>query len=176
MRHGLGPSKNGTGVYRDLGVIEATWALLEGRDRIRTPDDCRMLVEGATHPEAVEAAAARAGLDRAPIIGAENGEVQEARRAVLDSVERRFTSLLFPDDEKLFTRLGLQDLRITLDPPRPGPFGTPISALAIPGHMAKGIDPEADPNISGEGEQLEVRLAGKGFAYDRLGLATVEAG
>jgi CRISPR-associated endonuclease/helicase Cas3 len=176
MRHGLGPTKEGTGVYRDLGVIEATWAQLEGDVVLRVPQDCRALVERATHPEAVEAAATRAGLSRAPITGAENGEIQEARRAALDSVIRPFTSLLFPDEEKLSTRLGLQDLRIPLSPPRLGPFGAKISALTVPGHMARGIDPEAEAEVTPHGDVLRVALAGKAFVYGRLGLETNGAG
>lgn len=174
MRHGLGPGRDGAGVYRDLGVIEATWALLEGRDAIRTPDDCRLLVERATHPDAVEAAAARAGLDRSLVQGVENAEKGLGRSVTLDSVATRFTALLFPDslDEgAVVTRLGLKDLRIPLEPPRPGPFGTPISALCIPGHLAKGIDPEAAPDIRPDGAGLRIALGGRGFVYDRLGLS-----
>ena len=129
--------------------------------------------DAAAIAPAVEAAAARAGVSRAAIIGAENGEIAEARRAALDSVHAPFTSLSFPEDQKLSTRLGLQDLRVPLDPPREGPFGAEITALTIPGHMVQVRDreTEAEAKVPQEGDSLRVALDGKTFGYGRMGLS-----
>jgi CRISPR-associated endonuclease/helicase Cas3 len=169
MRHGLGPFDDGSGIYPDLGVIEATLSLLEAQDVICVPQDCRRLVEGATHPEAVAAAADVAGLDRSRTLGAASAERSQGRQLRLD-IGVPFSAHLFPDEEKIGTRLGLEDRRVVLAAPIIGPFGAEIDVLVIPGHMARGIPPDAEAEATSEDGFTSLEIGGLRFGYDRLGL------
>lgn len=60
-RYGLGPMKDGGGVYPDLLQLEATLRLLEAHATIAIPADNRRLVEHALHPEVIDALAAELG-------------------------------------------------------------------------------------------------------------------
>jgi CRISPR-associated endonuclease/helicase Cas3 len=177
-RHGLGPIKDGQGVYRNLLHLEATWRVLEENPQLRIPADNRRLVERALHPDVSDALKAKLGT-----AWINHGNQQEgmaiserglARDFALD-VGAAFTSLLFPpQDEAVSTRLGTRDRLVRFDPPLPGPFGTPISQIRIPGWMASGIGAEVEPTeIAEDDEGVIFRLGERIFRYGRFGLEAV---
>ncbi len=174
-RHGLGPIKDGQGVYRNLLHLEATWRVLEDNPRLRFPADNRRLVESALHPDVSDQLTAELGT-----AWLNHGNQQEgmtiaerglARDFALD-VHATFSALVFPGkDEAVATRLGTRDRLVSFDPPLPGPFGEPISQLRIPGWMATGIGPEVEPSdITDDGEGMTFRLGERVFGYGRFGL------
>lgn len=174
-RHGLGPIKDGQGVYRNLLHLEATWRVLDENPRVRIPADNRRLVESALHPDVSERLKAELGT-----AWINHGNQQEgatiaerglARQSSLD-VRATFTSLLFPkQDEAVSTRLGTRDRLVTFDPPLPGPFREAISQIKIPGWMAGGIGVETEPSdIGDDGEGVSFRLGERAFRYGRFGL------
>ncbi|MFH6787045.1 MULTISPECIES: CRISPR-associated helicase Cas3' [Methylobacterium] len=177
-RHGLGPTKEGRGIYPRLAVIEATWRLLEEPARIAVPCDCRRLVELTTHPEALDAVAVQKGgawLDHAT--RQEGGRIADATLAAHHRLDMatRFTELLFPKDETVRTRLGADDRLIPPDAPFVGPFGATITQLRIPGWMLKDAGPipdDATVSVREEAgaEGVRFTLGTVGFRYDRLGL------
>lgn len=176
-RHGLGPFREGRGIYGDLRVIEATWALLEAKADIAVPADCRGLVEAGTHPDALAAAASRTGLTEhmMQVEGRDLGDRDAARRHRLD-MDRPFLDLLFPQDEAIRTRLGADDRLIDLPKPLSGPFGAMIARLRLPGWIAKGIG--AEPAVAAKDAcgGLQLLVDGQSFLYDRFGLRRGEAG
>ncbi|GJD53526.1 hypothetical protein OPKNFCMD_6302 [Methylobacterium crusticola] len=177
-RHGLGPPKQGRGIYPRLAVIEATWRLLEERARIVVPCDCRRLVELTTHPEALDAVAAQKGgawLDHAT--RQEGGRVADRTLAADHRLDMAapFTDLLFPEDEKVRTRLGADDRLIPPKAPFVGPFGVTITQLRIPGWMLKDAGQLPDDvtvavREEAGAEGVRFTLGTVGFRYDRLGL------
>lgn len=173
-RHGLGPMKDGQGVYRNLLHLEATWRVLEANPQIRIPHDNRRLVETVLHPDMAEKLKAELGT-----AWINHGNQQEgkaiaerdlARNSALD-VREPFDSLRFPEqDEKIATRLGTRDRLVRFDPPLTGPFGEPVSQISIPGWMA-GVDAKAEPSDIRTNEQgLTFHFGGAAFEYGRFGL------
>jgi CRISPR-associated endonuclease/helicase Cas3 len=177
-RHGLGPMKDGGGVYADLLQLEATLRLLEAELRVSIPADNRRLVERALHPDVLDGLAAELGTawvnhanDRAGIDFADRGT---ARDLSLD-LATPFRDLVFPDwAEKVAARLGALDLLVDFDPPLPGPFGEDVDRIAIPHWMARGVGPDDQPVLLGEHEEGRLfRLGERTYVYGRWGLAPV---
>ena len=176
--HGLGGVH---GPYRDLVVLEATRRLIKQHPVWRIPSMNRMLVERATHPDAVDALSVELETlspawrhVRQDIEGNDLGDAFQARCARIDWSER-FDSdqLVFRRDETFKTRLGASDLRIKLPTSVKGPFGEGIETISIPSHWADGIDLKAslEPELAAvEPDQIIFALQGKQFRYGRLGL------
>ena len=174
-RHGLGPIRDGAGVYPDLLVLEATWRLVAANALIDLPEDNRRLVEGALHPEVADLLKHELGTAWSNHANVQDGtalaERNLAQRWRLD-LTAPFDTLLFPDlDEAIATRLGTRDRSVDVDPAVSGPFGHAVDRLNIPGWMAGGIPPEVEPVFaSSDAEGLQFRLGDRGFRYSRWGL------
>ena len=175
-RHGLGGAH---GPYRDLVGLEATRRLILRHPEWRIPEMNRLLVEHATHPQALELLTRELEtIDprwrdaRQRIVGTGMSEVQLAQQAALPW-SKRMAETIFPQDESLATRLGAQDLAIALPEGLIGPFGTPIRFLSIPSFWLGNIDlgkdlvPQVDTITPG---RLILRIQSEAFQYDRLGL------
>ncbi|MCO6416032.1 CRISPR-associated helicase Cas3' [Siccirubricoccus sp. KC 17139] len=170
-RHGLGR------VYEDWRMIEATWRLLEGHATWRVPEMNRLLVENATHPEALAAieAAWREADDRwarhlHSIAGTGIARRQQAGVALLDR-SRPFSDFVLASDERLATRLGAKDLLVTVPEGLAGPFGSAPGALRLPHHMLSGLGEMVEPEAWQQTEDgVRFRVGGHAFTYDRMGL------
>lgn len=161
-------------VYPDLRIARLTLERIGVGCEIRIPADNRSLVEWATHPDNL------ARFDSGPWVRHRNelcavsmAHGQAAQNALIpENVafgdnDLRFHAL----DEKLTTRLGLEDRRIPLPEPVTSPFGQTLFELPVPGWMAKGIqDTELDGPPETDGSILRFRYGGKAFRYTRLGL------
>ena len=174
-RHGLGPMKDGDGVYPNLLQLEATLRLLEANETIAIPADNRRLVEHALHPEALDALAGKLGTawlnHAAGRAGSAYADRGTAETLSLD-LSVPFRELDFPVDEAVSTRLGARDLLVNLDPAPIGPFGQPVARLTIPDWMARGVTPNDEPVAIGEDENgWRFRLGTRTYAYSRWGLA-----
>lgn len=169
------------GPYRDLIVLEATRRLVEQHRVWQLPTMNRLLVERATHPDALEILTAELErLDgrwrklRGEIDGSGIGDAQAANHACL-AWGTRFDDdqFAFPENDALGTRLGASDLAITLPDGLRGPFGSAIQHISIPSYWLAGIDHNAlvDPVIALNGhDRIEFTVQGKPFRYDRFGL------
>ncbi|WP_135468064.1 CRISPR-associated helicase Cas3' [Crenalkalicoccus roseus] len=176
-RHGLG----GT-VYPNLLTVEATWRLLEERSLLRLPGDNRLLVEHATHPEALTGIAEALGPAwqklRQDLLGIESAQFQQAGSIAL-RWEEDLLDMTFPRrlDERIGTRLGTDDRRLRLEPPSASPFGSMLEEVVVPGWMAgelgKGVE-VAQAEEAADG--LLLRAGESCFHYGRLGLQRVEGG
>lgn len=176
-RHGLGPMRDGSGVYPDLIVLEATLRLLEANPAVSIPADNRRLVEGALHASVKERITDELGTAWAnhsnALDGREFADRGTARHWALD-ISKPFTSLLFPDPSEsiISTRLGLKNRIVDLPGGLRGPFGAYIHRLSVPGWMAKGANAEdaaSDIDATTDGI-IRFSFAGKRFQYDRFGL------
>jgi CRISPR-associated endonuclease/helicase Cas3 len=171
------------GPYRDLVMLEATRRFAASLNTWRIPEMNRALVEGATHPAALEALTA--GLEiaeprwrrhRQDLAGGKLGDSYQAQHARLNW-ETRFDDdgFAFPEHERFGTRLGAEDLQVLLPAGTIGPFGKEIFAISIPAHWAVGLDftlsPTADVDTTGNG--IFITVLGRRFRYDRFGLQRV---
>ena len=163
------------GVYRDLAGLELTQGLIDAHSEWRIPEMNRKLVEGATHPDLVARLLAtkddRWQRYQQTLSGAEAAARGVAELGVLDRQVPFDRLRRFPQsDEHILTRLGEEGLMLPLDPRRDGPFGPPISRLALPARWSKGVSANDKPDVRKKESGLEIAVADERFSYTRKGL------
>jgi CRISPR-associated endonuclease/helicase Cas3 len=189
-RHGLGPmwvKKSLEGIYPDLRVLEATRRLVDLKPGRNIPSENRLLVEHATHPQALQAITDELGEAWSELGHALDGSMlARSTHGAIQAIEfdKSFGELPFPEDgEKIATRLGAAD-RLVLLPSEPfGPFGQPVEALTLRHHQlpptlapeaqAERITPLTDGDCNGGG--FEFDLGTSRYRYDRFGLTRLPA-
>ena len=177
-RHGLGRFHDGGGVYPDLRMIEATKRLIQAQPSRQIPADNRLLVEHATHTEALQAIEKALGADWVTL--GQNIEGDTSARKVTGHLgalpfDNAFSDVVFPDsDEKVATRLGATDRLVSFDTPQPGPFQQAVKQLALRHHqIPKGVSPDALPTnvtVLPERAGFEFVLGETRYRYNRFGL------
>ena len=181
MRHGLGTSEQGGGIYRDLLAIEQTRRLILEHSTWTIPDMNRMLVERATHRDTLRELAEQLGggwlAQEQLTYGTAAAERQQARNHALDRSRIFDLDLQFPDlDEKVRTRLGEDGPRIVLAEPVPGPFGAPVRTFNLPLHLFRaggGLPSKEEIEASraeAAPEGLILYVGSHAFLYDRRGI------
>ena len=181
MRHGLGMSERGGGVYRDLLGIEQTRRLILEHPTWTIPDMNRMLVERATHPRALWGLAEELGgrwlAEEQRTYGLAAAERGQAQLHALDRRASFDENLMFPDlDEKVRTRLGEDGPRIVLAEPVAGPFGCPVRTFNLPQHLfgAAGALPSKEEieaaRVEAMPEGIILHVGNHAFLYDRQGV------
>ena len=183
LRHGLGISRHGGGVYRNLLSAEQTRRLVEEHPIWSIPDMNRMLVEEASHPEALLKLAEELGgswsAHEQEVFGTESARARAAQTHALDRTKAFDEELRFADlDEKVRTRLGEDGPRIVLAKAIPGPFGIPVQTFNLPCHLFRGgsgglpskeqIDASSAEAVA---EGLVLHVGSHTFVYDRQGIA-----
>ena len=179
--NGLGPKGY---VYEDLRILEATLRLIDKHPEWHIPEMNRMLVERATHPDAMEAITEEMGEDwRVHALNTEGGDIADNLHARGHTIKRDKSffednrDVLFPSDEeeRIRTRLGDDRIDIALDPPQSSPFAASkkIDKLAVSVRwMPDGDAPESvTPSPTDGGFTFAV--GDRRFVYDRLGLRRV---
>ena len=174
---------NGLGryVYPDLRILEATRRLIDKYPEWRIPEMNRLLVENATHPDALEAIVEELGDDwrvhgnrvkggeLADGLTAASAVVQRDKSFFLDNREVLFGS----DEERIRTRLGDEGIEVQFDPPPASPFdaGRRIETMTIANHLLRGAEAPDGPVEVAEAEGgFAFAVGGRRFRYDRLGL------
>lgn len=181
--YGLGGNH---GPYRDLLMLEETRRLIKGNSEWRIPDMNRRLVECVTHPDARERLTRELEQvnpswrkNRQDLTGSDLADLTIARGVMLPWL-KNFDDTYFdfggPEDGKIGTRLGAQDLSVHLPPDTIGPFGEPVTRISIPHHWAGVINSNEDttPQIVDHSSiSFEFLVQASRFQYDHLGLARV---
>jgi CRISPR-associated endonuclease/helicase Cas3 len=161
-------------VYSNLLSVRTTLDWLQARKQITVPDDCRILVERATHADYLREMAGSLGghwtdlwrelFDEAAI----NAQLAQAnliewRRPYRDALVR----------EWLPTRLGDGTVTVAVKN-LVSPFTQgKLAALPIPGRWLRGITP---PDEAIDATDSQILIGSKSFGYDRLGLVRTRAG
>jgi CRISPR-associated endonuclease/helicase Cas3 len=161
-------------VYPDLLGILATRRALTGRGSLSIPRDNRLLVETATHPEVLRGLATSLGgrwLERWASQEGTKGAHAGAARGVCVKWKEPIEPVL-DLDERIATRLGINDRVIELPAGTIGPFGETVSLLTVPGRWLGGVKPDAVPMVTsaGPGTSLAIQLGERMLVYDRFGL------
>ena len=185
QRHGLGPIRiHGepmAGVYVDLRVLEATRRLIVAQPTRRIPADNRLLVEQATHPEALDAIAHAMG-EAWERFGIEyEGALQPPRpwpTCMRCHSTSRLTKYSFPRTRAGSAAAWAQPTAIVLfDPPPAGPFGQPVAQLAIRHHLLpRGLAPDAEastPQPLANEKGFTFDLGAAQYRYTRLGVERI---
>lgn len=165
------------GVYRDLSVLELTRRLVECHSVWKISEMNRRLVERALHPEQIAALHQELGpawtIYRDKVVGSELAELLAANSVLIDRT-KPFKNCLFPpgDEEKIRTRLGEDNIRLTLAEPYPvGPFGETVAEIVLPGRWCHDLSVD-DISIehSKNGDAVVLSIGAAEFHYDRYGL------
>ena len=173
--NGLGPHGH---VYGSLPVLEATRRLIDKHPEWDIPQMNRLLVERATHPQALCDIAREMGdewIVHANEVKAEAFADSTAGRHAIIQRDKHFLDqeIAFAgNEERIRTRLGDDRLDIRLDPPQPGPFdgSEQIDRLSLPLRwLPDGDTPESvAPTPAGDG--FEFPVGERRCRYDRRGL------
>ena len=183
LKHGLGVSSDGHGIYENLPGIEATRRLIDHHSTWGIPTMNRMLVERATHPERLGELARRLG-DRwlshdQTVVGARAARAGLARKHALTREEQFDEDLVFPEldelDERVRTRLGEDGPRIVLPDPVAGPFGAGVQTFNLPAHLFRPAPPSTEDIDTARAEPahagaLILTVGGHRLTYDRTGI------
>lgn len=176
--NGLGAYGRGaslSGVYLDVPALAATLERIEAAPIWSIPAMNRVLVEAATHPQALDRIAEQRGWQayRQRVRGKAIAETRGAELVVLDRMAAFPDS--FPDDEVIRTRLGEQGVLLTLPEATVGPFGGIIRTLALPVQWSHGLTGEEEVRVETGAEGLTLRVGERVFFYDAAGLRREEA-
>lgn len=168
--YAAGPSLSG--VYVDMPGLAATLDQIAGQPVWRIPEMNRTLVEAATHPEALARIAEARGWQayHQRLRGKTLAEMGAADLVMLD---RQAPLELFPDDEKIRTRLGEEGVVLALPDGTPGAFGLPVRNLTLPAHWSKGLTGEEAVELLST-LPLRIGVGGKMFEYGAEGLTILE--
>lgn len=166
--------------YPDLRCLKLTLDLLRKAAHDTQPwcipHDNRLLVESATHPDRLRACHALGPEWEAHGVKIEGVLTAQTQQGIFSLVE--WDKPFGPDsaapaneEERMFTRLGLNDRLAVFPDAQPGPFGHPVRQVKIPGWLASGAAPDEVPtNIEARDGTLRFNFASNRFRYDRHGL------
>jgi CRISPR-associated endonuclease/helicase Cas3 len=180
-KHGLGPmrSKAGgiEGVYPDLRILEATRRLVVAQSSREIPSANRVLVEQATHPEAllvIEQSCGEAWQQLGQSIEGTDGAHRSIAYLHRLDTQKPFGEEFRGSDEKIATRLGAADRLLTFPSAPMGPFGQTVVTMALRFHQAPSdLAADAGPEkvvAMGEEPGFEFDLGDTRYRYSRLGL------
>lgn len=177
FENGLGAFAGGpslSGVYVDVPGLQATLDQILAHPVWEIPAMNRALVEAATHPQALDAVAETQGWQsyRQRVTGKALAEMGTAGLVTLDRRKPLISNNrvnCFPDDERIRTRLGEEGVILTLPPGTIGPFGTPVTRLALPAHWSRGLTGEEDVRVF-PGRPIRVNVSDKAMLYSSEGL------
>lgn len=161
-------------VYPDLRCLELTRRLLQQTPVLEIPGDNRRLVEGATHPDCLEALASPRWQRHGQSIAGQKIAEELAGWAAAAQFNLPFTETGFQDvadQPQARTRLGLDSRRLQLKHPLIGPFGSPIDELICPGYWLTTASPNEAPIVlSSSSDGLILRVGDQTLRYSRFGL------
>ena len=173
--NGLGAiEKEGSlsGVYVNMPAVAATLEKIEAEPVWRIPEMNRALVEAATHPDALTRVADARGWEnyRRRHVGKDLAEIGLAGRVVLDRDAAMPKG--FPDDEAIKTRIGEEGAVIEIENENApcGPFGSPVSRIALPAQWSRGLSGKEGAVAVPEDEGLLLHIADRVYRYGRGGL------
>ena len=180
-RTGLGPYGY---VYKDLRVLEATRRLIGQYQEWRIPEMNRLLVENATHPDALENLVNEMGDEwkehENKMLGEIISDTQGANGNVIQRDKSFFTDndngsgLLFPSgaEERIRTRLGDEGIEVEFAPMPASPFDAVrrVGGMTIVAHLLRGAAADGPITPAETEGGFTFAIGGHAFRYDRLGL------
>lgn len=170
-----GPAGLGS-VYADGRILQCTLDVLRSRDSVTLPADNRLLVEGATHPEAWRALGQEWNAHAQWIEGSLLADARLAVTSLMDDRESFGDWHWVQDGARITTRLGADSIELPLVRSARSPFGNRIERLLVPAHLApegaalpEAIDADEVPG------GLSFSWGARRYRYSRFGLEKDDA-
>lgn len=164
-------------VYEDLRSLEMTYRTLVERPRILIPDDNRLLVEGATHPEVLDSLVGDSWREHGSLIYGKGLAKTIAASTITSVFNRYFGEIEFVEAGRaVSTRLGIDQLRLELDREVISPFGKVLKEVLIPGYMAPSdLTTEIVTVEKGDGKDgvIILRCEERRYRYSRYGMEEI---
>lgn len=162
-------------VYEDLRSLELTCRALKEHPLIVVPDDNRLLVEKATHPEALESLTGTRWREHGQMLYGTGLAKKITAGAIAIPFDQYFGKFDFAEfGRAVSTRLGIDQLHLPLDQKVLSPFGNTLDEIVIPGHMApKEISDESITVEQAADEAINLRCKERRYKYSRYGLEEI---
>lgn len=162
-------------VYEDLRSLELTYRSLKVHPWIVVPDDNRFLVEQATHPEALSSLAGEHWLEHSNLIHGKGLAKKIVASTISNLFDEYFGEIEFVEAGRaVATRLGIDQLHLSLDRKVMSPFGKTLAEMVIPGHMAPNRLDDGLITVEDEaGGAIILRCEGRRYQYSRYGLEEI---
>jgi len=178
MGRGLGS------VYQDMRSLQCTLDVLQQNPCISIPKDNRILVEAATHNQALEQLQSpRWQRHAANYLGRTLSSQQQAEMGTLNALyDKAFdgtadTAFTAGTDKRITTRLDVNSLVLEFKDPPVSPFGERLAQITIPATYANKLEVSEDTVIDAterdKAGNLFFNFAGKTFIYTRIGIDMV---
>lgn len=162
-------------VYPNVLALAGTLIELRKRAKLILPAENRVLVEAATHPDALAKLAGHLGgrwpLHAESMRSAQTRDLMEAWAAKIRWEDH--VSAADRSNDRLGTRLGVGDVAAKLGGVV-GPFGGAIHTIKVPWWMVPETEtgPTAE-NVRRDGDAILFEIGGVDLTYDRLGLRRI---
>ena len=175
----MSDGKHGWGTVYNNALVEAARKVLENHACINIPDDNRILVEDAQHPEALLDLSRRDPKNTGEWVKELSSlrvsnyqDKDEGEQSVIDWKEH-YGARNFPKDpdHPIRSRLSGADVDVKFDPPMIGPLGETVLKFSLPFHMLPKSTLWTKPErvVQGSGG-FRFQLANMSYRYDRFGL------
>lgn len=163
-------------VYEDLRILELTLRVLREKPHAVIPKDNRFYVERSTHPEALAQFEGQRWQEHANRISGMG--LAEAITAA--TISNKF-DLYFRDFEfveagrSVSTRLGVDQIKLTVSNPVISPFGSTLKEITIPEHMVSMRSDDATIVVEALRDDGTILLhyADNRYLYGRYGLEAI---
>jgi len=176
LAFGLGPDKEGSGVYPDITGLEVVRRLISAGATWTIPVDNRALVEAGTDPQALDRLAQELGENwqkaRRIMVGSTIAKGQIGQLNLIDR-GRAFDGSVddcFPEEAKILTRIGADRVQVPFAAGTIGPFGEMITEISVPGRWHVEELADATGREWHEAGPGRLRFGETELVYDRLGL------
>lgn len=162
-------------VYEDLRSLELTYRTLREKPEVLIPDDNRLLVERATHPEALNSLVGKRWAEHANLICGQGLAKAIAASTITNVFDQYFGQAEFAETGRaVATRLGADQLHLPLNRQVISPFSKTLAQMVIPGHMAPGTLKDGFVTVEEEGGGVVIlRCEERLYRYSKYGLEEI---
>lgn len=162
-------------VYEDLRSLELTYRTIKEHPRLAVPEDNRFFVEQATHPEALGSLSGEHWAEHSNLIHGRGLAKEITANTVSHLFHEHFGEIEFIEAGRaVSTRLGIDQVHLTLNRKVKSPFGKTLTEIVIPGHMAP--NEMGDDTIKVENEingTIILQYEDRSYRYHRYGLEEI---
>ncbi|NLY54281.1 MAG: CRISPR-associated helicase Cas3' [Firmicutes bacterium] len=163
-------------VYEDLRSLELTYRTIRDKNTVIIPADNRLLVESATHPEALDSLVGERWREHRNLLYGQGLAKEIAASTIANKFDQYFGQVEFVEAGRaVATRLGIDQLQLAFDRPVTSPFGKTLVEMTIPGHMAP-AELKDEPLVVEEAADgvITFRCQDRRYRYSRYGLEVIE--
>lgn len=158
-------------VYENLGILQLTRNIIAETPTFELPADNRYLVEATTHPEQLSTLKEKKWKEHIQHVeGTYFAKELAANNALIP--DKHFGEFVFVNklEERVVTRLGLDNQHLKLGKTFISPFNQKINELVIPGHLCKKLLKEQADSVEIYEQRLFIKVDDLTLCYSPFGL------